>query len=267
MHGLSHHGRAIFRILALCSVTALFYLLWIMVSPLLLASVRASYAWRNFNFRRWAKVTAVIMGMKISVKGTQPQSPFFLVANHLSYVDILAFASQVDCLFVAKHDVARWPILGHLCRSMGTIFVDRTLRKDALRVNDIMESALAGGKAVLLFPEGTSSAGNTVLPFHSALLEPAVRASYPVSYAAVSYRTPPDQAPASLAVCWWGDMTFLSHFYRLLHLKTFDAHVVFGSHSIRADDRKTLARRLWQAIQEEFGYLGMIEEQCKTTTR
>ncbi len=266
MHGFSHHSRAIFRVLALGSVTAFFYLFWITVSPFLLVSARASYAWRNINFRRWARATAVIMGMKFSVRGTPPQSPFFLVSNHLSYVDILAFASQVDCLFVAKHEVAGWPILGHLCRSMGTIFVNRNLRKDALRVNDIVETALARGKAVLIFPEGTSSAGNTVLPFHSALLEPAVKASYPVSFAAVFYRTSPGQAPASLSVCWWGDMPFLSHFYRLLQLKTFEAHVVYGSHSIREDDRKTLARRLRQAIQDEFIYLGMIEEQCKTTT-
>ena len=266
MRELSVQSRAIFRILALFLVTAFFYLLWVTISPFLLPFPRASYAWRNINFRNWARVTAVILGMKISVKGVPPRAPFFLVSNHLSYVDILVFASRVNCLFIAKHDVAGWPILGHLCRSMGTIFVNRNLRKDALRVNGIVERVLAWGKAVLLFPEGTSSAGSFVLPFHSALLEPAVKAFYPVSYAAVSYRTPPDQVQADLSVCWWGDMTFLSHFYRLLQLKTFDAQVVFGSHSIRADDRKTLARRLRQAIQEELVNVGVTEEQCKTTT-
>ena len=266
MNWISNHRRAMARVLAMCVATAFFYLLWLLISPLLMASVRASYAWRNFNCRRWARVTAALLGMRISVKGTPPEAPFFLVSNHLSYLDILVFAVQTDCLFIAKSEVASWPVFGFLSRSMGTIFVNRNRRRDVLRVNALLEMALACGKGVLLFPEGTSSAGNGVLPFHSGLLEPGVKAAYPVSYASVTYETPPDQPPAPVSVCWWGDMTFLSHFYRLLQLKTFDACVVFGSHSIRADDRKTLAQSLRQAIQEEFKCLVLTEEQCKITT-
>jgi 1-acyl-sn-glycerol-3-phosphate acyltransferase len=251
------------RALALCLVTASFYLLWITVMPLCVL-VKASYWWRNFNFRTWAKLTCVLLGMRLEVRGSPPQAPFFLVSNHLSHVDIVAFASQLDCVFIAKSEVAGWPVLGLLCKSMGTIFVDRNSRLDVLRVNRLIEEALASGKGVLLFPEGTSTLGAEVLPFHSALLEPAVRRGCPVSFATVSYRTAVGQTPAHESVCWWGEMPFLPHFYRLLQLRSLEATLVFGSHSIRADDRKLLARKLWQAVKDEFIAVVAAEELCKT---
>ena len=233
-------------------MTTFFYLIWASLTPFLLASGRALYRWRNFNFRKWAKVAAALLGMRVNVKGTPPQAPFFLVSNHLSYLDVVAFASQVDCIFVAKSEVANWPGLGLLCRSMGTIFVDRNCRHDVLRVNRLIEKALHSGKGVLLFPEGTSTAGVSVLPFHSALFESAVRAGYPVSYATVTYQTSAGQPPAHQCVCWWGEMAFLPHLYRLFQVTAFEATLSFGSHAIRADDRKVLARRLWQAVKGEL---------------
>ena len=255
--------RATLRALALCVVTGFFYGLWLSLTVFLLPSGKSSCRWRSFNFRNWARATASLLGMRIMVEGTEPQPPFFVVSNHLSYLDVVTLASQLDCLIVAKSDIAGWPVLGLLCRSMGTIFVDRNSRRDVLRVNRLIETALAAGKGVLLFPEGTSTAGIEVLPFHSALLEPAARAGYPVSYAAISYRTPAGEPPASLSICWWGDMTFLSHLYRLFQLTSFDAKVTFGSHSIRADDRKTLAKELWQAVQQEFVPSAKAEELCR----
>lgn len=244
--------RAITRALILCLVTVFFYLLWVTIMPLLVVSEKAAYWWRNFNFRTWAKLTSTLLGMRVVARGTPPHAPFLLVSNHLSYMDIVAFAWRLDCVFIAKSEVATWPVLGLLCRSMGTIFVDRNSRPDVLRVNRLIEKALRSGKGILLFPEGTSTPGAEVLPFHSALLEPAVRRACPVSFATVSYRTAVGQAPAHQSVCWWGEMSFLPHFYRLLQLKSVEATLVFGSHSIRADDRKLLARKLWQAVKDEF---------------
>ncbi|MCI0418393.1 MAG: 1-acyl-sn-glycerol-3-phosphate acyltransferase, partial [Acidobacteria bacterium] len=252
MNSVCSHLRALTRIAVLCIVTTFFYLLWACTMPLLLVSEKASYWWRSLNFQTWAKLTSVLFGMRVGARGTPPQAPFFLVSNHLSYMDIVAFASKLDCVFIAKNEVAKWPVLGLLCRSMGTIFVDRNSRLDVPRVNRLIEEELRSGKGLLLFPEGTSSRGAEVLPFHSALLEPAVRGGSPVSFATVSYRTPVGQAPAHQSVCWWGEMPFLPHFYRLLQLKSLEATLGFGSHSIRADDRKLLARKLWQAVKEDF---------------
>jgi len=252
MKSLCSHLRAAARVVALCAITAFTYLLWACITPLLLTSEKASYWWRSFNFRTWAKLTNTLLGIRVESRGTPPREPFFLVSNHLSYMDIVAFAAHLDCVFIAKSEVANWPVLGLLCRSMGTIFVNRNSRVDVLRVNRLIEQALRSGKGVLLFPEGTSTPGAEVLAFHSALLEPAVQQGCPVSFATVSYRTPVCQPPAHLSVCWWGEMSFLPHFYRLLQLKSVEATLVFGSHSIRADDRKVLARKLWQAVNEEL---------------
>ena len=252
MKPFCNHLRALTRAVAFCAITAFFYLLWACITPLLLVSEKASYAWRSFNFRTWAKLTNTLLRMRVVARGAPPRAPFFLVSNHLSYMDIVAFAARLDCVFIAKSEVANWPVLGLLCRSMGTIFVDRNSRMDVLRVNRLIERALRSGKGVLLFPEGTSSPGAEVLLFHSALLEPAVQQGCPVSFATVSYRTPSGQPPAHLSVCWWGEMSFLSHFYGFLQLQSAEAALAFGSHSIRADDRKVLARKLWQAVKEEF---------------
>jgi 1-acyl-sn-glycerol-3-phosphate acyltransferase len=257
------HLRATFRAFALGMVTVFLYGLWLSLSAFLLPFRKSSDRWRSFNFRNWAEAAAALLGMRILVEGTRPRPPFILVSNHLSYLDVVTLASQLDCLFIAKSDVADWPFLGLLCRSMGTIFVNRDSRKDILRVNHLIQRALADGKGVLLFPEATSTAGLEVLPFHSALLEPAARAGYPVSYAAITYHTPAGESPASLSVCWWGDMTFLSHLYRVFQLTSFDAKVTFGAHSIRADDRKVLAKELWQAVQREFVPSAKTEELCK----
>jgi len=255
--------RATLRALALCMVTVFFYGLWLSFSAFFLPFNKSSDRWRSFNFRNWARATAALLGMRIVVEGARPKPPFFLVSNHLSYLDVVTLASQLDCLFIAKSEVANWPILGLLCRNMGTIFVNRDSRRDVLRVNALIRRALVVGKGVLLFPEGTSTFGIEVLPFHSALLEPAARAGYPVSFAAITYRTPVGEAPASLSVCWWGEMTFLFHLYRVFQLTSFDAKVTFGSHSIRADDRKMLAKELRQAVQREFVPTAKTEELCK----
>jgi 1-acyl-sn-glycerol-3-phosphate acyltransferase len=246
------HVLAICRSIAFCLLTAFFYLLWLVFTPFLLASERASYRWRSVNFRRWARATATLLRMRVTVKGTAPRAPFFLVSNHLSYIDVITFASQLDAVFVAKSDVAGWPFLGIVCRSMGTIFVNRASQKDVVRVNALIGRALTESKGVLLFPEGTSTAGDEILPFHSALLEPCVVAGCPVSFAAIHYQTPTYRSSARCSVCWWGDMRFLPHLYRLFQLHSFEATLAFGSHALRADDRKTLARELQRAVSAKF---------------
>jgi 1-acyl-sn-glycerol-3-phosphate acyltransferase len=223
--------------------------------------------WRNFLFRSWARTTAAIMGMKIQVSGRPPRAPFFLVSNHLSYIDIVVFASLLDCVFIAKLDIASWPVMGVICRSFHTIFIDRNKRRDIARVNARIEQTLAAGQSVMLFAEGTSTRGASVLPFKASLLEPAAKASYPVSYAAVSYRTPINQPPAHVSVCWWDEITFLNHLFALFHVPKFEAIVVFGEHSIQAADRKVLAERLWQAVTEQFIPVVELEEECSTATR
>ncbi len=135
---------------------------------------------------------------------------------------------------------------------MDTIFVDRNAPRDTIRVMARLEAALAAGDGVVLFAEATSSAGSDVLPFRPALLEWAARHEHPVYHASLSYRTPEGSAPAHLAVCWWGDMTFGSHLVSLAALPRIHATVVFGEEPIQESDRRRLAEQLHQAVRERF---------------
>jgi 1-acyl-sn-glycerol-3-phosphate acyltransferase len=255
--------RLTFRCLAVSLITAGFYMLWLIGRVLVFAFAEALYSWRNWIFRHWAKAIAYTLNMKITVEGAPPQAPFFLVSNHLSYVDIIALASQLDCVFVSKSEVRDWPIVGFLCRSMGIIFIDRERRADIPRVIGLIEKAWQKKQGVIVFPEGTSSKGSGLLPFKPSLLEPAVQARMPVSYASLTYQTPVYETPAYLSVCWWGDMTFAPHALDLFRLSGFQATVVFGAQTFLEDDRKVLAQKLRAAIEQQFTPVTHPEEECK----
>jgi 1-acyl-sn-glycerol-3-phosphate acyltransferase len=246
------YARATMRLLGLIAITAGCYLRWLVVAPFLVDSKHLALAWRNRTIRGWAVASVRIMGMRISAHNSPPAGPFLLVSNHLSYVDIVVLASQVDCAFIAKTEVKSWPLLGLICRTMDTIFVDRKLKKDVHRVMGQIDRTLREGLGVVLFAEGTSSNGQTVLPFKTSLLELAARKEIPVHYASIRYAAPRGEASADRAVCWWGDMTFPDHLFRLLQMASFEANLVYGSEPIIAGDRRVLAAKLWSAVSSQL---------------
>jgi 1-acyl-sn-glycerol-3-phosphate acyltransferase len=258
------HIRAAARLGLLCALTATLYGAWA-IAVAFIRSKAARRGWRYAASRAWAKGVARIAGMNVSASGAPPSPPFLLVANHLSYIDVVALSSLVGCVYVARGDVARWPLIGRLCRGMEVVFVDRTRRGDVRRANETLARALADGEGVVLFAEGTSTAGASVAHFKPSLLEPAVRARLPVHYASLSYRTPAGAPPAHLAVCWWGDMTFLRHLYGLFKLPAFEASVVFGPAPVGACDRKALAADLRRAVSRQFVPVTPLEEECAHT--
>lgn len=258
--------RLAWRLFTISLATLGLYGLWLVGLPFVWAFKHLKYAWRNWIFRSWGKTLARLAGMRLTVEGTPPKPPFFLVSNHLSYADIIAFASQLDCVFVSKSEVKDWFLIGFLCRSMDIIFIDRTRRHDIPRVINSIERAWQKQQGVIVFPEGTSSKGDGVLPFKASLLEPAIKAGLPISYASLTYETPPDEPPAYLSVCWWGDMEFAPHAIDLFRLRKFDAKIVFGEQTFLETDRKVLAEKLRSAIAEQFTPVVTTEEGCKTAT-
>jgi 1-acyl-sn-glycerol-3-phosphate acyltransferase len=244
------------RLFALCLLTAALYAVWVLGTALLYVSKRARARWRGLLFRLWGRATAAAIGMRLDARGVAPRPPFLLVVNHLSYADVVALAASCECMFVSKKEVAMWPVVGRLCRSMKTIFVDRRSRRDIPRALSLIEAALDAGAGVVLFAEGTSTRGRRVLPFKSPLLEAAARRGLPVHYASLSYRTPPGEAQAETSVCWWGDMTFPKHFFGLLKLRGFRADLAFGEEAIVEGDRKALAGRLWAEVVARFVPVG-----------
>ena len=278
------YARLIIRAIALSTLTFTLYAVLLFGLAVIRHSTRRRARWQALILHRWAQMSAFILGLRIDASCNPPTAPFLLVSNHLSYVDVVVLASRLECSFIAKKEVESWPIIGTLCRGVGTILIDRKKRRDLTRVNDEIAQALEDGRGVILFAEGTSTKGSSVLPFRSSLLEAAARLGFPVSYAAVNYRVLGDAPPASLSVCWWGDMTFGSHFVGLLGLKQIQSTVAFGSHEIRADNRKTLADRLWFEVNSLFVPVELdrasprlapsdsqptmgVEKQCNAATR
>ena len=165
-----------------------------------------------------------------------------LICNHLSYLDILVLASLMPAVFVSKRDIKFWPLIGWLAGLAGTLFVDRERRTQVGRTNEEIETALDGGVVVVLFPEGTSSDGRTVLPFKSSLLEPATQQLHPLSLALIQYQL--EAGEVAEEVCYWGDMTFVPHLLNLLGQRSLRASVRLAPFQPILGDRKTLAGSL-----------------------
>jgi 1-acyl-sn-glycerol-3-phosphate acyltransferase len=230
----------------------------------------AAWRWRCFVFRQWARAMGALLGMKLQRSGDAEsftQTPTLIVANHLSYLDVIVLARQVDAVFVAKSEIAHWPLIGWLSRCLGTIFIERRRKRDILRVNGLIERALRNGQSVIVFPEGTTSAGDEMLPFKSSLLEPAIKLGVLVRCASLHYATAADEESAATAVCWWGEMDFVPHLWRLFQLQTFEAALHFGAQPIMATERKRLARELQATVAADYARLAVARTACPRRSR
>ncbi len=200
---------------------------------------------RALWLHRWSRFACRVLGIRIRTHGSMPSSGL-LVSNHLSYLDIVVLSSIRPCVFVAKRDVARWPLFGWLAHAAGTIFVDRERRFSSPKVVNGIRDAIAGGSVVVLFPEGTSSDGSTVLPFKSALLESAVQLRSPIAAASIDYAL--DDGSVAEEVCYWRDMTLVPHLLNLLCKREIGANYSFSPAKVRAGNRKEIARELRDEI-------------------
>jgi 1-acyl-sn-glycerol-3-phosphate acyltransferase len=186
-------------------------------------------------------------GYSAEISGEIPRHGL-LVSNHLSYLDILAISAATPAVFVSKADVRQWPLFGWLAKLGGTIFIERERRTHVGAVNKEIESALAGGVLVVVFPEGTSTNGDEVLPFRSSLLEPVAAGGDEISVGYLHYEL--DNGDARNDVCYWGDHTFFSHAVNLLGKRRIRATLRFAKFQRTTDDRKELAKQLREAVLE-----------------
>jgi len=169
-----------------------------------------------------------------------------LVCNHLSYLDVLVLAALTPSSFVAKSEVRHWPVFGWFARLAGTIFVNRNKPSQAAQSADEMAVALRDGALVVLFPEGTSSGGETVLPFKSSLLEPATRQVHALTAGLIAYEI--TDGVVSEEVCYWRDMTLMPHLINLLSKQAIRATVSFTELRYGSTNRKELARQLHSEV-------------------
>lgn len=188
---------------------------------------------------RWLQGSArrllASLGIRSVVEG-QPAANGLVVSNHLSYLDIALFAAAMPCSFVSKIEVARWPYFGRAAQAGGTLFLDRSSHASATEVAAEMVKRLAFPVPILLFPEGTSTDGSTVLRFHSRLFHPATETAAPITPAAIRYHF--EDGTPERELCWYGDDGFLSHLWRVLGIAGFSAHIRFGRPMIYQDARE-----------------------------
>ncbi|HEX9046799.1 MAG TPA: lysophospholipid acyltransferase family protein [Verrucomicrobiae bacterium] len=200
-------------------------------------------AWLSRSSRRHLK----IFGYSASVFGDIPRHGL-LFSNHLSYLDILAISAVTPAVFVSKAEVRKWPLFGWFAAIAGTVFVDRQRRMHVGDVNQEIEAALAAGALVVVFPEGTSSNSETILPFRTSLLEPAAVGNHEISVGWLHYEL--TDGDARNEVCYWGAHSFFPHLLNLLGKKKIKATVRFGKFQRTTDDRKELAKQLHAAVSE-----------------
>lgn len=186
-----------------------------------------------------------VYNCNVTYEGQVPTSGL-LVSNHLSYLDILVLSSISPAVFVSKAEVQSWPIFGWLAKLAGTVFIERTKRMDVGPVNEAIETAMIEGVMVVVFPEGTSTNGETLLPFRSSLLEPAAGTDRPIAVCHIEYEL--DDGDARNEVCYWGDHSFVPHLMNLMSKKGVRAKVRFGTFQKTTDDRKELAVQLREAV-------------------
>jgi 1-acyl-sn-glycerol-3-phosphate acyltransferase len=240
--------RATLRFASFVIATFTLYGVWLVGSPF----VRNKLLWRQIAFENWARAFVKILNMKIEVIGTPPAPPFFLVSNHLSYTDIPAIRAVTEGVFVAKGEIEGWFLAGKIVRDMGTVFINRQNRRDIPRAGSEIIKRLENGEGVIVFPEGTSTKGETVLPFNSSFLEFAAQKQLPVSYVSITYKTPDNEPKASDVVCWWEDISFGKHLFRLFKVREFTAIINFGDEPVKSLNRKELAQELWNSVNRRF---------------
>jgi len=190
------------------------------------------------------------LGIHCKVQGEAPLHGL-VVANHLSYLDIMFLGANVPCCIVSKQEISRWPFFGMFARMGATIFIDRSSRVSAAAAARTIGERLRLGVPVLLFPEGTSSDGSQVLPFYPTLFEPAVAAGIPVTAASVRYVL--EGGGKERDLCWFDDTLFLPHIWKALAARGFFAEVSFGEPRVYPDRRAAAAATRAEVIAMRAG--------------
>lgn len=185
------------------------------------------------------------------VHGPPPPAGALLCPNHVSYLDVLALAQGLGCLFVAKAEVGRWPVCGALLRLAGHATVERASRRALPAAGAEVAARLRADRRVAVFLEGTTSPGERVLPFHPGLVQAALLAGAPLVPIALRYRPLDPRVSVGRDVAYWGDHVLVPHLLRLLGLPPLEVEVVCGEPLRPAPgaDRKAVTGELERRVR------------------
>jgi 1-acyl-sn-glycerol-3-phosphate acyltransferase len=246
MGGVERMGSTTLRVWRL----ALYLPFTLLLMPVQAIGIVLRQPWVTRFPRFYHRCCCHILGLRVRRLG-RPTAvrPVLFAANHVSYLDITIFGSLIAGSFIAKHEVAGWPLFGWLAKLQRSVFIDRQVRS-TVEQRDSIAGRLAAKEALILFPEGTSGDGNRVLPFKSALFSVAEHAAtgpvtvQPVSIAYTRVNGMPIGRRYRPLFAWYGGMAMAPHLWRVLGLGTIEVVVEFHPPTTLAacGSRKMLAR-------------------------
>lgn len=209
------------------------------------------------------RILCAVIGIRVRQIGQRsPEFPLLILANHTSWLDIVVITSLTPAVFIAKKEVATWPLFGWLARLQRSVFIDRERRHKTGAATAEIAERLLGGDAVVLFAEGTSGDGNRTLPFRSALIgavhHTIARSTHhdavtvqPLSLAYVGWSGMPISRAFRERVSWYGDIDLIPHLIGVLRSGAIDVVVSWGepvAYDVSAD-RKEIARSAEAAVR------------------
>jgi 1-acyl-sn-glycerol-3-phosphate acyltransferase len=216
--------------------------------------------------RIYHRLVLRVIGLRIREFGSPTRlGPVLVAANHSSWLDICVIASRLEAAFVARADMRRWPGVGLLAALARSVFVDRSRRADVAKAAAAIAERMIAGETIVLFPEGTTSDGNRVLPFKPSLIHAARHLAdagrplrvQPLAIAYLASNGLPLGRAARPGLCWYGDMTLSPHLAGVLRLASIDVALVWCApvEIAATADRKVVAGQLEETVRAALGDL------------
>jgi len=209
-------------------------------------------AQRHARIRWWSTKMLRLMGIAMQVEGQVHDGGTLLVANHVSWLDINALHAVVpQARFVSKADIQSWPLVSQLADAADTLYLQRERKRDALRVVHVVAEALTDGQLVAVFPEGTTSDGRALLPFHANLLQAAIATGTPIQPVALRFSDAHERI--SRSVEFVGATTLVESLWRVACAERLVAHISLLPARPSADaDRRALSQALRDDIAAQL---------------
>lgn len=207
---------------------------------------------RQWHIRRWSRRLLRICGVTLEVQGLPPGQAMphgaMVVSNHISWLDIYVINSWHPVRFVAKSEIRDWPVIGWLCGQTGTIFLERARKRDAHRVLHAITDVMLQGDLVCVFPEGTTTDGASVLPFHANLMQAPISGGLPVQPVGLAYLDAATGHPTT-APAYIGDLTLLQTLDSILRAPPIIARLCFApALSATSASRRELAEAAREVV-------------------
>ena len=247
---------AIFRIIIFLTSSLLILILFKIVKLFFSKFPKIRALLNQIIFKYWSITLIKSLGGKITLKNWDVKGKTVFVSNHVSYLDIIILNAVHPFAFVAKSEIATWPLLGSLSKGVDTIFLDRSNPLAVKNLYKDIDYKLTYGDSVLIFPEGTTSSGEEILDFKKAIFMPILRAKKhhnKLGCISIKYKLDPKYGDAKEKLAWWGDMEFMGHFWSLVMIPRWE--IVISAQTYQITEKKSsavISKNTEAVIKKEF---------------